>query len=262
MGNRKNRPYKLPTMLLCDKGKEITIDLVSEFIRKHEERLPRYEYLENLYIGFHNIFKLPEKADWKPDNRLAVNFPKYVTDVFLGFGYGNPVKKVHEDKTINDAITAFDDLNCMQDHDFEMAKNVCKYGHSFEYFYQDEEANTRVSENTPKELFVVYENSLSKKAYFAVRYGVKDDGFTKYGEILTKEKIIDFEGEKFTEERPNNYGKIPVVEWIMNEERMSLYEEIAGITEIFNNTIGEKANDVESFAEAYLAILGDRKSVV
>ena len=256
MGNKKNRPYKLPEMLLCDKEREITIDLVYEFIRKHEERLPRYEYLENLYIGFHNIFKLPEKEGWKPDNRLAVNFPKYVTDVFLGFGYGNPVKKVHEDKTINDAITAFDDLNCMQDHDFEMAKNVCKYGHSFEYFYQDEEANTRVSENTPKELFVVYENSLSKKAYFAVRYGVKDDGFTKYGEILTKEKIIDFEGKKFTEERPNNYGKIPVVEWIMNEERMSLYEEIAGITEIFNNTIGEKANDVESFAEAYLAILG------
>ena len=37
---------------------------------------------------------------------------------------------------------------------------------------------------------------------------------------------------------------------------MSLYESISGLTEVYNKTIGEKANDVESFAEAYLAILG------
>lgn len=243
-------------MLLCDSDKEITMDLVNEYITKHAERLPRYEYLENLYKGFHDVFKLPEKENWKPDNRLAVNFPKYVTDVFLGFAYGIPVKKQHEDDSVNEAIMEFDRINNIADHDFELAKSVCEYGHAFEYMYQDEEAKTRVSENTPKELFVVYENNLRKSALFAVRYGVKDDGTTKYGEVMTKEWIRDFEGSEYKEERPNPYGKIPVVEWIMNDERMSLYEEIAGITEIYNKGIGEKANDVDSFAEAYLAILG------
>jgi SPP1 family phage portal protein len=122
--------------------------------------------------------------------------------------------------------------------------------------YQDEDRNTRVSRNTPKELFVVYENSLRRAAYFAVRYGYKDDGATKYGEVITPAEIKEFEGSKFINTRPNPYGKINVVEWIMNEERMSLYECISGMTELFNKTIGEKANDVESFAEAYLAILG------
>lgn len=252
----KKRPYKLPEPLLCDAGKEITMDLVSDFIQKHEERLPRYEYLENLYKGFHDVFNLPEKEKWKPDNRLAVNFPKYITDAFLGYAYGVPVKKTHPDDSINDAIREFDDNNSMEDHDYEMLKNVCKYGHAFEYFFQDEETKTRVSENTPKELFLVYENNLRKAAYFAVRYGYKDDGFTKYGEVITKEKIVEFEGEKFTEEKPNPYGKICVVEWIMNAERMSLYEGVPGMTETFNKTIGEKANDVDAFAEAYLAILG------
>lgn len=251
------KPYKLPKPLLCDKDKEITMDLVQDYIKKHEERLQRYIYLENLYEGFHNVFMLPEKEHWKPDNRLAVNFPKFITDVFLGFTYGIPVKKNHKDKTVNDAIAEFDKNNSMPDHDFEMAKNTCKYGHAFEYFYQDEERKTRVSRNTPKELFIVYENSLKKSAMFAVRYGVKDDGSTKYGEVITKDKIRDFEGSKFVdEERDNPYGKINVVEWIMNEERMSLYECVSGMTEIFNKTIGEKANDVDAFAEAYLAILG------
>ena len=252
----KRRPYKLPEPLLCDLDKEITMELVSDFILKHEERLPRYNYLENLYKGFHDVFNLPEKESWKPDNRLAVNFPKYITDVFLGYGYGIPIKRIHPDEAINEAIADFDRINGMTDHDYEMLKNVCKYGHAFEYFYQDEEARTRVADNTPKEVFVVYENTLRKAAYFAVRYGYKDDGFTRYGEVITRETIREFEGDIFGEEKPNPYGKICVVEWMMNAERMSIYEEVSGLTELYNKTIGEKANDVDSFAEAYLSILG------
>ena len=163
----KKRPYKLPEPLLCDAGKAVTMDLVNAFITEHEQRLPRYEYLENLYKGFHDIFNLPEKEKWKPDNRLAVNFPKYITDVFMGYAYGVPVKKTHPDESINDAIIAFDDNNDIEAHDFEMVKNVCKYGHAFEYFFQDEEAKTIVTENTPKELFLVYENNL-RKAFLSI----------------------------------------------------------------------------------------------
>ena len=254
MQNRK--PYQLPVPMLCDTNKVLDMDLVNEYMRKHEERFSRYEYLENLYNGFHDIFNLPEKVGWKPDNRLAVNFPRYVTDVFLGYAYGIPVKRSHPDKAANDAIAEFDKANRIPEHDYEMVKKVCKYGHAFEYFYQDEEARTRVSDHTPKEIFVVYENTLRRRAFFAVRYGLADDGITKYGEVITSEKIIDFYGDEFTEERPNPYGKINVVEWLMNEERMGLYEEIAGLTEVFNKTIAEKANDVDAFAEAYMAVLG------
>lgn len=251
------RPYKLPKPLKCDAGKEITMDLVNTYIRKHEERFPRYEYLENLYEGFHDVFKAPEKEHWKPDNRLAVNFPKFITDVFLGYAYGIPVKKVHPDETVNEAIKEFDRINGIADHDFEMLKKVCKYGHAFEYFYQDEDAQTRVSDESPKEVFVVYENSLRKTAYFAVRYGYDEDGVTRYGEVITPYEIREFRGNDFVEEaRDNPYGKICVVEWIMNDERMSIYEEISGLTEVYNKSIGEKANDVDSFAEAYLEVLG------
>lgn len=252
----KKRPYKLPEPLLCSGEKEINMDLVGEYIRRHEERLPRYRYLENLYKGFHDVFDLPQKEDWKPDNRLAVNFPKYITDVFMGFAYGIPIKKSHPDKAVNESITEFDRINNVIDHDFEMIKNVCKYGHAFEYFYQDEEAHTRLARNTPTEAFVVYEDSLRRSAFFAVRYGYTEEGATRYGEILTKESIIEFYGDELKESRPNPYAKIPIVEWIMNEERMSLYESISGLTDVFDKALGEKANDVEAFAEAYLAILG------
>ena len=256
--NERKRPYKLPEPLLCEVDEPVTMELVNKYIRLHEERLPRYRYLENLYKGFHDVFNLPEKEGWKPDNRLAVNFPKYVTDIFMGFGYGIPIKKHHPDEKINEVIKDFDRLNGITDHEFEMIKNVCKFGHAFEYMYQDEEGNTRVARNTPIEAFVVYENSLRKSARFAVRYGYDETGAVKYGEVLLKDKIQQFKGDIFVEgeEQINPYGKIPIVEWVMNEERMSLYETMPALTELFNKTVGEKANDIDAFAEAYLLILG------
>ncbi len=254
--NKKS--YMQPEPLLCsvDGDINITMDLVNKYIARHKERLPRYERLKKLYLGFHRIYKLPDKEKGKPDNRMAVNFPRYITDTFLGYAYGVPIKKTHPDTTVNDAIAAFDLDNDIADHDHELAKMCCQYGHAFEYFYQDEESKTKVVACTPEELFVVYDDTLKRKAVFAVRYGYKEDGHEKHGEVMTRDKIYPFSGDVLGEPKNNPYGKINVVEYILNQERLGLYEEVAELVEVYNKTITEKANDVDEFAEAYLAILG------
>lgn len=257
---RKRRPYKLPEPLQCSADKPITLTLAEEYIRQHEERFPRYIYLENLYKGFHDVYKQPEKPDWKPDNRLAVNFPRYITDTFLGFGYGVPIKKSHPDDTIAQAINDFERENEITDHEYELARKCCIYGHAFEYLYQDEEAKTKMTICTPMELFVVYDDTVKNRALFAVRYGYHstetEQPGQRYGEILTREEIIPFEGSTAGEPMGNPYGRLPCVEWMLNEDRMGLYEGISGLVEAYNHTLGEKANDVDAFAEAYLAVLG------
>ena len=257
---RKRRPYKLPEPLQCSADKPITLTLAEGYIRQHEERFPRYIYLENLYKGFHDVYKQPEKPDWKPDNRLAVNFPRYITDTFLGFGYGVPIKKSHPDDTIAQAINDFERENEITDHEYELARKCCIYGHAFEYLYQDEEAKTKMTICTPMELFVVYDDTVKNRALFAVRYGYHstetDQPGQRYGEILTREEIIPFEGSTAGEPMENPYGRLPCVEWMLNEDRMGLYEGVSGLVEAYNHTLGEKANDVDAFAEAYLAVLG------
>lgn len=257
---RKRRPYKSPEPLQCSADKPITLTLAEGYIRQHEERFPRYIYLENLYKGFHDVYKQPEKPDWKPDNRLAVNFPRYITDTFLGFGYGVPIKKSHPDDTIAQAINDFERENEITDHEYELARKCCIYGHAFEYLYQDEEAKTKMTICTPMELFVVYDDTVKNRALFAVRYGYHstetDQPGQRYGEILTREEIIPFEGSTAGEPMENPYGRLPCVEWMLNEDRMGLYEGVSGLVEAYNHTLGEKANDVDAFAEAYLAVLG------
>lgn len=260
---KSKRPYVLPYALVCSEqeiSEGIKGDLIQKQIAKHNNMLQRYTYLENMYKGFHDIFKGPDKENWKPDNRLAVNFPRYITDTFTGYGYGVPIKVTHPDEKVNDAIQLFGRQNEITDHEAEMVKKCCIYGHAFEFMYQNEQHETKVSSISPKELFVVYDDKLSQRALFAVRYGIypqsSDKAGKTYGEVYTKDFIYTFEDKKVSEGIDNPYGFIPCVEWRLNDERMGLFEPITGLVETYNATLGEKANDVDAFAEAYLAILG------
>lgn len=260
---KSKRPYVLPYVLVCSEQEisgGIKGDLIQKQIAKHNNMLQRYTYLENMYKGFHDIFKGPDKENWKPDNRLAVNFPRYITDTFTGYGYGVPIKVTHPDEKVNDAIQLFGRQNEITNHEAEMVKKCCIYGHAFEFMYQNEQHETKVSSISPKELFVVYDDKLSQRALFAVRYGIypqsSDKAGKTYGEVYTKNFIYTFEDKKVSEGIDNPYGFIPCVEWRLNDERMGLFEPITGLVETYNATLGEKANDVDAFAEAYLAILG------
>ena len=91
-----------------------------------------------------------------------------------------------------------------------------------------------------------------------MRYGKKDDNVTRYGEILTRTEIIPFDGEKMQESIPNPYGRINCVEYVLNDERIGLYEEVAGMVETYNRVIGEKANDVRFFRRSVSCSAGCR----
>lgn len=255
MATKARRPYKIPRPLLCSSDKTVDMALVDEYIAKHEGRMPRYKYLENLYAGFHDIFNQPEKEDWKPDNRLAVNFPRYITDTFLGYARGIPIKVTHDDKAVNDAITDFNRLNNTADLDYNLDKLSAIYGHGWEYFYQDEESHTRIIAVKPKRCFVVYDDTVRGKGLFGCRYEYRENG-KRVGEYMTPHEIVRFEDDKATERKDNPYGMIPLVEHVMNDERIGLFEHVAGMVEVYNKAIAEKANDVDAFAEAYLSIIG------
>ena len=254
------RPYKPLTMDAKDFERGLSLTDVLTFIEKHESRnYRRYKYLEGLYAGFYDIYREPENEAWKPDNRLVVTFAREITDTFCGYAYGLGIGETSEDEKLNDAIQVFRADNEIKDHELELAKYFCECGHAFEYFYQDEQARTKVVAVRPTEMFIVYDKAIKRRALFAVRYGhieEDDGGDIIKGEILTRDYIKTFEDTNVLEVRDNPYGLIPCVEYIMNEERIGIYEGVAALIESYNHTISEKANDVDAFAEAYLAVLG------
>ena len=241
------------------KDEPITNDVVKKFMEKHKSEVTRYEYLKNMYRGIMDIDYADPKEPWKPDNRLSVNFTKYIVDTFTGYFNGIPIKKTHKDKEILKKLQEFDNLNDMEDEESELAKMACIYGRAFELLYQDEDTQTNVIYNSPENMFMVYDDTIKQEPLFAVRYGYDDD-FKLYGEVYTKGTTYALNGTpgfyNMTEQDDNPFDDLPVVEFYFNEERMSIFESVVSLVNAYNKAISEKANDVDYFSDQYLTFLG------
>ena len=240
------------------RDEEVTSEVLDKFIRLHQQVVGRYEYLFDMYLNRPEIFDAPPKAGFKPDNRLAVSFPKYMVDTLSGYFNGIPIKKTHEADDFLEAISRFDNNNDMEDEESELFKMACIYGHSFEYLYQDEYAETKVIYVSPKDMFIVYDDSIEQKPLFAVHYGQVDMKTT--GIVIEMDRVRDFAvdrgGLTFTEEKINPFNKLPVIEFMLNDERQGLFEPVISLVNSYNKVMSEKANDVDYFADAYMKILG------
>ena len=248
--------------LFTTSAEEVTAELVSEAVKLHQSRLLR-GYIENedMYMSKHDILKAPKKDSWKPDNRLIINYAKYIVDTFSGYQIGVPVKITHDDDNTSKFIDDFRKLNDMEDNEFELAKIADVFGHAFLYVYQDEEGNTRTTYNSPVNMFIVHDNSIQEKPLFVVRYAFNDGEVTGYGQVITTTEVIETTFQlggsvTFHERTPHIYGKLPVVEMIENEERQGIFDSVKTLINALNKAASEKANDVDYFADAYLKIVG------
>lgn len=240
---------------------ELTNETLTDFINAHKERIPRYERLKRMYLGDHDILHQKDKELGKPDNRLVVNFAKYVVDTLNGYFIGNPIKTIHPVPEVADKMRDIAKRNNQNDNNAELSKMCSIYGHAYEFLYQDEEANTRVTYIEPQNAFVIYDDTIAQEPLYAVYLRQDDDNdisgtlYSKYDETQfytndKKEIVIE------TSSTEHYFGDVPIIEYIENEERQSVFEGVETLINAYNKALSEKANDVDYFADAYLAILG------
>ena len=242
-----------------DAATEFSTALIQQLISEHKEHIEAYKELKDFYTGNHAILKQKAKDKYKPDNRLVVNFAKYIVDTFNGYFIGNPVSMFHEDKTVNDYLAYIDGYNDQADNNAELSKICSIYGHGFELVFNDENSEIGITYMTPIDGFVVYDNTIQNKPLFACHYGLNDDD-EEVGYFYTKEAVYQFAtvsgAYTIVEETPNVFGDIPMIEYLENEERQSIFENVKTLINAFNKALSEKANDVEYYADAYLKVLG------
>lgn len=234
---------------------EVTIENIKKLIDKHKIQLGRYEKLEAMYYGEMAIHELKKKDSWKPDNRVAVPFAKYIVDTFMGYFIGKPVKVKHLADEINEKLVEFNNLNNIEDKNFELGKWACIYGSSIELLYQNEDAKTRTTALKPTEAFIVWDESIEPKPLYGIRYGVNDKD-ELVGAFYTRSEFYEFKGDDLLELKTHPFEAVPMIEYVHNTERMGIFEPVIPIIDQLNKAISEKANDVDYFAEAYLAFIG------
>ena len=248
------------TIFRYPKDKELTLAELDEFIGKHRQQVTqRYEKLHDAYVSEHDILKQKAKAAYKPDNRIVVNFPKYIVDTMNGFFLGNPIKTVAEDKKVSDYVEYLDQYNDQDDNNAELSKICSIYGRGYEMYYVDENSELCITYLNPMEAFMIFDESIVERPlYFVRRY--KDYENNEYGSISDGAGVRHFQisgGIKWTDEwKPHYFDGVPATEFVENAERQGIFESVLSMVDAYNKAISEKANDVDYFADAYLKILG------
>lgn len=237
---------------------EITKDLVVKFIEDHKTKKQKYIENDKMYIGEHEILEKEKKADYKPDNRLVINYAKYIVDVMNGYFIGVPIKETYpgeddKENVIDDFVQDFIKRNDLQDNEAEISKMCSKFGHGFELLYQNTDGGTGATYLDPIDSFMVYDDTVEQLPLFFVTY-YDDDNDKLQGTVYTKADnctLSDFD-TKIT----HPFGDVPAIEYIENEERQGAFDNVKTLINELNKAMSEKANDVDYFADAYLKILG------
>lgn len=241
-------------------GTPMTPELLGEYMSKHKQEIERrYKNLHDAYKNKYEIDTLPQKPEWKPDNRIPVNFAKYITDTMNGFFLGNPIKAVSDDGAVSDYIEFLDQYNDQDDNNAELSKICSIFGKGYEMYYVDDIGNIGITYLTPMDAFIIYDDSILEHPLYFVRH-YKDADNVEYGSWSDGKVVQHFVNRgsyKWLDEpKIHGFDGVPATEYLENEERMGIFESALPLINAYNKALSEKANDVDYFADAYLKILG------
>ena len=248
--------YRLP------KDKEMTLELLNEFLVKHSQDVARrYKKLYKAYTSDHDILHEPKKPAYKPDNRIVINFPKYIVDTMNGYFLGNPVKIIADDEAVMDYVEYLDQYNNQDNNNAELAKICSIYGKGYEMYFTDEDAEPCITYLDPIESFMIFDESILERPLYFIRRYTDRDGVER-GSISNATHVRNFKVtgkmEWVDDWEPHYFPGVPATEYVENAERQGLFEPVMTAVNAYNKAISEKANDVDYFADAYLKVLGTK----
>ena len=249
-------------MIRVKTGLEMTPRLLADVIGKHKKEVAvRLKKLQDAYENRYDIYTMKKKPYNKPDNRISVNFAKYIQDTMNGFFCGIPIRISSDDQTVAEYLTFLNDYNDMDDNNSELSKGSGICGRSYEMYYVDEESNIGITHLSALEAFMVYDDSVLNRPMFFVRY-YKDADNVEKGSYSDGTFVRHFHlgaGYVFDDE-PYEHGfdGVPASEFKENAEGMGIFEAALPAINAYNKALSEKANDVDYFADAYMKILGPK----
>lgn len=242
--------------------------LLTNFINEHvTNQVPRLERLKQTYLGFnHGINNRDKRDEELADYRATHDFAKYITDFITGYVAGNAVTYTHEDKTADDELKLFNDVNDIESHDFNMIEDCSIYGRAYELVYRNDEDVDKVVQVSPFNAFIIYDNSLEQNELAGVIHfadtnekGEEIRNITLY----TNEQVISLvsEGEevRLVDEEEHFYNAIQLNEWVNTRFRTGDFEHVLDLFDLYDIAQSDTANYMTDLNDALLKIEGDVK---
>ena len=242
--------------------------LIYKLICKHAQERSHLRDLKKYYLGEHAILNHTRRNKNAPNFKTVANHAKDIADTSTGYFMGNPIKYNNTaESDLEPLLVAFDGAEIDQ-VDAQNALNMAIYGRAYEYIYAKEGLTELDSTSVdPENVFIVYDDSIERKALFAVYYyEIKDDtkDATKYqAEVFTQNlhyHIVLRDSSTGTTQNeqvePHNLGQIPIIEYRNNHFAIGDYEQQISLIDAYNSLMGNRVNDKEQAVESILVLYG------
>lgn len=253
--------YQLP------KGTEITAEIIKDMIDYNDKRRPRFDKLDNYYIGQQDILKRT-KADTIPNTKVMVNHAKYIVDTNTGYLLGNPVSYTAPDDLDITPVTDAYKRQVINNLDTELAKELAIFGVKYEYVYANENAEPRSVALDVRNTLICYDDSLAHNKLFAINYrpiyAKNTDKEPDHYDVLaiTDKQIMGYilKGGSLIEKPEDNqehfFGQVPVIEYANNSEYLGDFEPVISLIDAYNLVQSDRVNDREQLVDAILLFYG------
>ena len=246
-------------------NKNTTIDglLIKKLIEKHQDIVKYYERMDRLYKGKFEV-QISNNSEYQKQIELFSNRIKYIVDLYNGYFIGQPIRLKSENDKLIEQLETFDKINNSHQINRNLAKNTIKYGHAFDIVFNDEYGITHYTYLDNKNVIFVYDDTVLEEPLFAVYYSgyydIVSEKTTVKGVIYHSNYTREFTKVNNTfvleDEIPHNFGRVQITEYIENDERMGVIEQLESLQNGYNQSLTDKSTNNSYFANTYLKILG------
>ncbi|GEO70529.1 spp1 family phage portal protein [Levilactobacillus acidifarinae DSM 19394] len=267
--------FKIDAALLKDLDNP-PVELLKDLMNKQDSRVARFDKLDNYYLGKHAIMDRTLSSNQAHDNRVMVNYAKYVTDMVVGMMTGRPITYVAQDGGPVDPITrAFTRMDIAA-HDTDLEHDLSCYGVAYEMLYLHVvDATTteeRIATLDPRRTFVVTDDSEDENYLFGVYWvpkfklnGTEDGALVS---VYTPHSLIQYrtvsghivDGSNNAEGYPryssHYWGSEPITEVLNNRQQQGDYEQLISQIDAYNSLQSDRITDKDNFVDAILLAYG------
>lgn len=239
---------------------ENVISVLREALPVHWVNKSEEEGLWNIYKGKTDILGKTKEYRTEINNIVNENRAMQLVEFYQGYIFGEPITYIRrgDDESLNDEIdwlNSYSESIGKQGCDNEMAEYMLVMGVGCKVTLPNGKEGPVTYCVDPRRAFNVYRNDLAQDVVLSVIITHKKDGTDEYM-CYTDKACYRILGEKVVETKKNEIGKCPMVEYLINNVRMGIFEQVITLLNALNTLQSNRIDDVQQFVDCILVVLG------
>ena len=219
---------------------------------------PRRARLYDYYRGAQGVPK-GERVSGRPDHRLCVPFPRYITEVQTGYFLGRSPTLHFPDEALESRFAALSRALDLPHRLYDAARDMSVCGAGYLLVWADR-GGLHACRADPCDCFSLVSPAAGAPRTGAVRlYAGETRGETR-GVLYTPERILPFLWDgarvRFGAGEENLLRAIPLLEFSNTCEGAGDFESVTGLVDAYNLLLSGALDDMQSVANAFLALYG------